>query len=126
MTKYIDLDSEEQEKVGDLLESRAVELGLDKWESQSGAIGSLESKLGICSNCKTLRYCKTEFGDVIAHCWTFKINLHGRDRVVECNEHNARGIMSLRDMEMMATLIDIGEGEIGGFITSNPRLRKKK
>lgn len=126
MPKFIDLDDDAQDKMGDVLEAKAIELGLDKWESQSIEYSSLKDLIGICSNCQNMRYCKREFGDVCAICWTFRINLNCQDKIIECNEHSPRGVMSLRDMEMMATLIDIGEGVIGGFISSNSRLRKRK
>ena len=126
MTKYADLDGDEKDKIGDLLEVRSIELGLDKWESPSTRIGGLKDMIGICSNCQSMRYCKTEFGNVRAICWEFKINLHGQDKVIECNEHTARGSMSLRDMETIATIIDVDKSEIKGFISRDPKLLREK
>ena len=126
MTKYIDLMEEDQEKLGDTLEVKAIQLGLDKWESRGGGSKILDDLIGICSNCESMRYCKSEFGNVIAICYSFKIKLHGRDRVVECNEHNKRGQLSLRDMEVIATLIDIDKSEIKGFISRDPKLMRKE
>jgi hypothetical protein len=126
MTKVSDLDEDEREIIGDLLEVKAIELGFDKWESQSSRVGGLKDLIGICFNCQYMRYCKTEFGTVRAICWQFKINLQGEDKVIECNEHTARGTMSLRDMETIATLIDVDKSEIKGFISRDPKLRKEK
>jgi len=126
MSKFIDLDQDSQERIGDLLEVKSIELGLDKWESQSIKHNSLKDSIGICSNCQNMRYCKTEFETVRAICWQFKINLQGQDKVVECNEHSARGTMSLRDMETIATLIDVDKSEIKGFISRDRKLLRKK
>jgi len=124
MSRYVDLGEDEQERIGDLLEVKSIELGLDKWESQSGRYSPLDDLVGICSNCQNMRYCKSEFGNVSAWCTTFRCQLHGRDRIVECNEHCERGRMSLRDMEVIATLLDIDKSEIKGFISRDPKLRK--
>jgi len=125
MTKYFDLEESEQEQLGDTLEAKAIQLGLDKWESRVGGINTLDDSIGICSNCENMRYCKSEFGNIIAICWSFKIKLHGRERVVECNEHAPRGQLSLRDMETIATIIDIEKSEVKGFISRDPKLLKK-
>jgi hypothetical protein len=126
MAKFIDLDESEQEKVGDLLEVRSIELGLDKWETQSGRVSSLKDVIGICYNCQHMRYCKTEFGNVHAICHMFRVKLNGQDKIIECNEHGPRGQMSLRDMELIATLIETDEGSIKGFISRDPKLLRNK
>ncbi len=126
MEKYIELNESDQEDLSDTLEVKAIQLGLDKWESKTGSGGVLDELIGICSNCSYMRYCKSEFGNVIALCTMFKIEIHGRERIVECNEHSARGTMNLRDMELIATLIDSDKSEIKGFISRDPKLRKKK
>jgi hypothetical protein len=126
MAKFIDLDENEQEKVGDLLEVRSIELGLDKWETQSGRVSSLKDVIGICYNCQHMIYCKSEFENVYAICHIFKVRLNGQDKITECNEHSPRGQMSLRDMEMIATLIETDEGAIKGFISRDPKLLRNK
>ena len=125
MTKFVDLDEDGKERIGNLLEVKAIQLGFDKWESDSSRVGGLEDLIGLCSNCQSMRYCKSEFGNVRAICWEFKINLHGQDKIVECNEHSARGTMSLRDMELIATIIDLEKSEIKGFISRDPKLLRK-
>jgi len=125
MPKFIDLDEFDQEKVGDFLEAKAIVLGMDKWESRSARYNALKEVIGICYDCQGLRCYKTEFGNVLALCATFRTRLYGEDRVVECNEHSPRGQMTLRDMENIATLIDSDKSEIKGFISRDPKLRKK-
>ena len=127
MPQFIDLEEFEQEKLGDLLEAKAIQLGMDKWENRGGQRhDSAKDLMGICYNCVSMRYCRSEFGTVNSFCHTFKMVLHGQDRITECNEYNERGRMSLRDMETIATLIDAEDGEIKGFISKDPKLMSKK
>jgi hypothetical protein len=126
MTKISDLDEDLQQAEENLLETKASELGLDKWESTSGGSTLLEAMIGLCAKCKVMRYCKTEFGDVLAFCQMFKIRLHGQNKIVDCNEYNPRGTMSLKDMENIAILINQSEPEIKGFISRDRKLMKEK
>ncbi len=126
MTKFNDLNEEQRETEEDLLESKANALGLDKWESNAGNYNLLEDAVGVCAKCKNMKYCKTEFNDVLAYCKSFEIRLSGQNRVVECNEYSPRGSMSLRDMEQMAILINSSEPEIKGFISRHPKLLRKE
>lgn len=129
MTKISELESSDREAIEDELESKATELGLDTYDSYSkkGEMKVLSDMIGICASCKSLSYCSTEFGNVFATCGHFEMRLSGQNRITECNCHNQRGVLSLNEMQSIATLIDPDkEPSIKGFISHDPKLRKRK
>ena len=127
MRKINELEENEQQILGDELESKATTLGLNSWNSYNSRnnLNSLEQAIGICSNCKSLQYCKSEFGNAFARCSNFEIRLSGQNKIAECTCHDAKGILSLEDMKNIAILIDPDKSEIKGFISNDPKLRKK-
>lgn len=125
--KLADLEKTEKRNIEEQLESISSSMGMDVWEvyTQNGSV-ILQDLIGICYNCKNLNYCKTEFNSVHAVCTTFETKLSGQNRIVECNVHAPRGVMTLNDMYAIAYLIDPAEEKVEGFISNNPRLKKKK
>jgi len=75
--KFNSLDRESKNDIEDTLESASASMGIDSWDSGSTNYRMLEDQVGICSNCKSLQYCRAEFGNVMAVCSTFEIRLHG-------------------------------------------------
>jgi len=126
MRKFNELEEEIRNNLEDELDSKATQLGLNTYNSYSSrnSFESLEQILGICSNCRNLQYCKSEFGSVFARCSEFEIRLSGQNKITECTFHNAKGALSLTDMQKIAILIDPNQGEIKGFISNDPKLRK--
>ena len=127
MRKFSELEEDERHRLEDELDSKAEVLGLNTYNSYESrsSFNSLEQTIGICSNCKNLQYCRTEFNNVFARCSEFEIKLNGQNKVTECTFHNAKGTLSLSDMENIAILIDPSESKIKGFISNDPKLRKK-
>ena len=126
MQKLNELNDERKHEITEHLEAASSALGFDSWEGSNGDFKLLEDQIGMCHNCKNLSYCKTEFGSVLARCDAFEIRLSGQNRMTECNLHAPRGILSLNEMYAMAVLIDADEPEVKGFISTDPRLKRKK
>lgn len=126
--KISDLEGKEKGKMEDLLESKSTELGMDTYEGHEagGDYKLLKDLIGICYNCKSLNYCKTEFQNVFAKCGHYEMRLYGQNRIVECNQHTPRGVLSLAEMYSLATLIDLDEPMVKGFISQDPKFMKKK
>jgi len=112
MTKFVDLDKKPKEKIENELEGKAAQMGLDYWEG-AHIKSVLEDQIGLCSKCKSLWYCRTEFNNVFARCSTFEFNLSGQNRVAECNQFSPRGTLTLNDMFGIATIIDIPDKKMG-------------
>jgi len=127
MRKFNELEEDELHKLEDELDSIATGLGLNTYNTYESRnnFDSLEQAIGICSNCKNLQYCKSEFGSIFARCSEFQIKLNGKNKIIECTFHDAKGVLSLSDMQNIAILIDPSESEIKGFISNDPKLRKK-
>lgn len=105
MDKFSDLESDEKDSIKDQLESKATGLGLDLWNSANGG-SLLNNQIGLCSNCKSLEFCKTEFDNIHARCAAYEFKLSGQNKIVECNMHSAKGSLSLDDMYDIAIIID--------------------
>jgi len=127
MRKFNELEEDELHKLEDELDSIATGLGLNTYNAYESRnnFDSLTQMIGICSNCKNLQYCRSEFGSIFARCSEFEIRLNGQNKITECTFHNAKGVLSLTDMQKIAILIDPSESEIKGFISNDPKLRKK-
>ena len=128
MRNFNELEEDERHKLEDELDSKAEILGLNSYNTYESRnnFNSLEQAIGICSNCKNLQYCRTEFDNIFARCSEFEIRLNGQNKITECTFHNAKGVLSLSDMQNIAILIDPSESEIKGFISNDPKLRKNK
>lgn len=105
MEKFSNLESEEKREMENTLESKASELGFEAWETYQGG-SLLEDQIGLCSKCKSLNYCKAEFGNVFAKCAEFEFNLTGQNRITECNLFSPKGQLCLNDMFAIAIIID--------------------
>ena len=127
MGKLSDLDKTDKENIEEELDSKATSLGLDSYTSYTGGndLKLLKDIIGICSDCKSLQYCKAEFGSVFAKCCHYEIRLSGNNRIMECTCHDPKGVLSLQEMYAMATLIEADEPSIKGFISHDPKLMKK-
>lgn len=114
------------ENIEEELESKATELGMDSYSSYSGGndLKLLKDFIGICADCKSLQYCRTEFGKVFAKCSHYEIGLTGQNRITECTCHDPKGVLSLQEMYAIATLVDPEDQSVKGFISNDPRFRK--
>jgi hypothetical protein len=121
--KMNDLNEGDRERLEDEIESATGALGMSTYSHKDGGT-ILEDQIGICHNCKRLRFCESEFGNVIASCETFEGRLSGNNRIVKCNQHSTRGAMAVGDMYNIATLIDNDKAKIKGFISDDPKLRR--
>jgi hypothetical protein len=122
--KMNDLSDGDRERMEEVIESATSNLGMSTFSHKDGGT-ILEDQIGICHNCKCLQFCESEFGNVIAYCSSFESRLSGRNRIVNCSQHNTRGAMAVGDMYNIATIIDPGESKVKGFISDDPKLRKK-
>jgi hypothetical protein len=115
--KLSDLDKTERRAIEENLDTISASLGMDSYDSYSNSgDSSLKDSIGICFNCKNLNYCRTEFDAVFARCERFEFKLSGQNRIVECNSHSPKGVMSLSEMYSIAYLIDPSEKKIKGFL----------
>lgn len=125
--KLSDIEDGERKAIENELEAVSSKLGMDAWESYgTNKQKILNDQIGMCSSCRNLQYCKTEFGNIWAKCSEFEIKLNGQNRITECNEHSPRNVLSLSEMYSIAYLIDISKEKVEGFISKNPKLRTKK
>jgi hypothetical protein len=123
LKKLSDYDETEKESIEDEVSSATTALGMNAWSHKDG--GTLfEDQVGICHNCNNLDFCQSEFGNVLAICTTFKIRLSGQNRITKCNQHNTRGAMDVNDMTAIATIIDLSEKKINGFVGDQSGKRK--
>ena len=122
--KFSDLDNDSRKLIEEELDSKSSSLGMDSWESYSKneAMKKMKDEIGICYDCKYLNYCKSEFGKVHAVCSNFEAKLSGQNRIVECNCHSPRNMLSLTEMYSMAYIIEPDEVKTEGFISKNPKL----
>jgi len=129
MRKFSDLEGSEKQNLEDELESKSQLLGMDAFSSYGTTeLKGLKDFIGLCANCQSLSYCKTEFDTILAKCESFKIRLNGQNKMVECNLHSPKGIMSLIEMQSIAFLIDVVKPTVKGFISTDSKLmgRPKK
>lgn len=127
MSKLSDLEKNTRDNIEEELDSKATELGMDSYSSYVGGndLKLLKDFIGICADCKSLQYCKTEFGKVFSRCSHYEIGLTGQNRITECTCHDPKGVLSLQEMYAMATLIDSDPPSVKGFISKDPKLMKK-
>lgn len=119
--KLSNLENDVKKKIEDEVSIKASELlGTDSWETPNNNVNILEELIGLCSDCKNLSYCRTEFGSVLAKCESFDIRLNGQNRIRECNCYQKRGQLSLEEMYSIATLIEPSESKVKGFISKMP------
>ena len=83
----------------------------------------LKNKIGLCSDCSSLNYCRSEFGNIVASCARFKIRITGRNRIMECTDYYQRGQMSLYDMYQIAWIINTNKNSVG-FIQKEKKTKK--
>lgn len=124
--KVSNLESEERERIKEHIEGVSTSLGMNAHESygSSPEQRKLKELLGMCSNCQSLSYCSTEFGNVHAVCTAFVLKLNGQNRIVECNLYEPRNVLSLNEMYSMAILIDPDKENNVGF-TAKIKSKKK-
>ena len=116
--KLSNLENNAKKQIEDEISIKASELlGTDSWDSPPSNCNILEELIGLCSDCKNLSYCRTEFGSVLAKCESFEIRLNGQNRIKECNCYQKRGQLSLEEMYSIATLIDPADNKVKGFIS---------
>ena len=113
--KISELEGDQKSKTTDDIDAAGELLGLDSWSSynRSNSQSWLDEFVGICSTCKRLSWSRKEFGGIIAVCNSFETKLSGKERMVECNEHERIGTLSLSGMWEIATLIDTPRRQAG-------------
>lgn len=77
-------------------------------------------QFGICWNCGHLRYVLTKYGKETAECVVYDRPsrlLSASDPVLECSDHYDRFAMSLPMMWQIATLIEVDQPRVAGFVT---------
>lgn len=131
MAKLNDLESGVRNKIEEELTAKSSAMGIDSYDTlnDNADYGFLKDAVGMCHNCKNLHYCRSEFAGhdrVFAKCDLFDMRLSGQHRVTECNCYAPRKILSLEEMYAMATLIDADNDKVKGFISTDPKLLKKK
>jgi hypothetical protein len=125
--KMSTLDKKERNNIEDELGSKAAAMGMDMYESygSSPEQKKLKELVGMCFNCNNLSYCASEFATVFAKCEAFNFKLSGQNRIVECNLHSPKGVLSLNEMYSIATLIDPEKENKVGF-TAKPKSKGMK
>ncbi len=128
MSKLSELEEEDKSRIENELEAKSSELGMDSYDSYAGGndLKLLKDFIGICADCKSLQYCKSEFGKVFARCSHYEMKLTGQNRIMECTCHDPKGVLSLQEMYAMAYLIDTDPPGTRGFISKDPKLMGKK
>ena len=109
--KITDLDKKNKEELEGLLDSASSQIGIDAWEKSNPM--DIPSNFGICSTCKKIHYCRTEFDNVYVFCSYFEFKLSGKDKMIECNCYDKRGIMDLNDMKEIAIIIELDKRKAG-------------
>jgi hypothetical protein len=119
--KFSSVDKDERKAIEDELESKSQALGMDSYETYGNdAQTGLKELIGMCYNCKNLHYCKSEYGNVHAVCSMFEFKLSGQNRIVECNLHAPKHVLSLNEMYNIAYLIDPDtDKKVKGFVDTN-------
>jgi len=69
--------------------------------------------LGICHDCDSLECVKTEFGNVLARCDSFGIQLSRTEKMIECTEYKQTGQLELWQMQEMAYIIELKGNTVG-------------
>lgn len=125
--KISDLKDGERRNIQEQVESASASMGMNSWESYGSSPEQKKMKelIGMCCDCKSLNYCATEFGNILAICESFNIRLNGQNRIVECNLHSPKNVLSLNEMYAMATLIDPEEEKKVGF-TANIKSKEEQ
>lgn len=85
--------------------------------------------LGVCWNCRHLRYVRTKYGKEEAVCVHYEHPdrlLNPTDPVVECSDHDDKFSMSLATMWELATLIDAAPPKQAGFIHTESEIPKRE
>jgi len=115
--KVNSLDEAEKKEIKNHIESISATLGMDAYESYGSnpEQKKLKQLLGMCCDCDNLSYCATEFGNIHAVCTMFNFKMSGQNRIVECNEHSPKNVLSLSEMYSIATLIDVEKEHSVGF-----------
>ena len=120
--KLKDFEHEERDTIEDELTAATTALGMCAYSHKDGGT-MLEDQIGICHNCQDLEFCESEFGNVLAYCSSFKVRLFGQNRITKCNQHSTRGSMEVSDMFAIATIIELGEKKIHGFVGDQSKKR---
>ena len=126
--KFSNLDGEDRKNIEEELDTISQSMGMTSFESygtSDDSIGSLKDLIGLCSDCKSLNYCKSEFGSVLAKCEFFNMKLTGQNRIVECNLHSPKNALTLNEMYAIAYLIEPKDEAIKGFISNDPKFKGK-
>lgn len=116
--KFSNVDKSQRKAIEDELESKSQALGMDSYETYgTDAQTGLKALVGMCYDCKSLSYCRTEFGNVHAVCGQFEFKFSGKNRISECNLHSPKNVLSLQEMYAIAYLIDPDTNKkVNGFV----------
>jgi len=106
MKKFNDLDEEEKSTESDKMYSCANMI--EKVTSKHSLSG-----FGICSECSYFEFAESEFRIEFAKCGEFFIRRTQNIPIKNCSNFNKKGIMSIRDMQNIAIIIELPKEEVG-------------
>ena len=110
--KIADLEEDTKDKVHRTVDATATQLGGDTYE---GNVPSKISGYGLCSKCKHLQYCASEFGVKVAKCYEFEMPLTDAEPVTDCTQFIEKGRMTLFEMLQIAWDVGSEDKKVAGF-----------
>lgn len=108
MKKISDLEENQQFATEDLIQSNSLLINSHRSES----VNSL-NKFGLCGGCKFFQFVESEFNIEFSRCSEFNKVILGKRPIVNCTEYEAKGSLSLRDLQSIAILIDVPKEKVG-------------
>jgi len=124
--KFSNLADEDRKVIEEELDSKSQQMGMTSFETYGvSERNTIKDQIGLCADCKSFNYCRSEFGSVIARCEEFNIRLSGQNRITECNLHSPKRALTLNEMYSIAYLIDPSEPSVKGFISKDEKLLGK-
>ena len=115
--KYTDLDGDDYERNQDELSAQANVTGLGMWDKPGAVMREdLADIYGICATCQYFLYMRREFGEPAAGCRGIGegvFRLSGKARMVECQTHSRRSMLTLAQMMDIAWIIDSPKRRVG-------------
>lgn len=71
--------------------------------------------LGICLKCIYLEFAESQFTVEHLHCSQYNKNLNEKSKITNCSQYRDKTAMTLAQMQMIATIIDVDKKESVGF-----------
>jgi hypothetical protein len=108
MKKISDLEESQQFAVKDQIQSNSLLVKSNVSES----VNSL-NKYGLCGGCKFFQFVESEFNIEFSKCSEFNKMILGKRPIVNCTEFEAKGSLSIRDMQSIAILTELPKDKVG-------------